>query len=105
ELVPEGLSFDYPSQEAAFETGKASPLAADLYQFPFIRRVFITSNFVTVTKDDETLWEEVLSDVKAFLKIYFEEDLPVFAADTVSKNSVVVSANDSETVQKIKAVL
>lgn len=105
ELVPDGLSFDYPSHASALEEGKISPLAADLFQFPFVQRVFIASNFVTLTKDEQTQWEDVLRDVKAFIKIYFEEEQPVFDESTISKNTVVVSANESETVQKIKAVL
>lgn len=105
ELVPDGLSFDYPSHASALEEGKISPLAADLFQFPFVQRVFIASNFITLTKDEQTQWEEVLRDVKAFIKIYFEEEQPVFDQSTISKNTVVVSANESETVQKIKAVL
>lgn len=105
ELVPDGLSFDYPSHESALEEGRISPLAADLFQFPFVRRVFIANNFVTLTKDDETQWEDVMRDVKSFIKIYFEEGQPVFDETTIHKNSVLVSANESETVQKIKAVL
>jgi len=105
ELVPDGLSFDYPSHESALEEGRISPLAADLFQFPFVRRGFIANNFVTLTKDDETQWEDVMRDVKSFIKIYFEEGQPVFDETTIHKNSVVVSANESETVQKIKAVL
>lgn len=105
ELAPDGLSFDYPSHAAALEEGKASPLAADLFQFPHIQRIFIASNFITVTKDDESKWEEVLYDTKQFIKIYFEENHPVFEPKTIEKNTLIVDANDSETVQKIKAVL
>ncbi|WP_031525914.1 NifU family protein [Dyadobacter crusticola] len=105
ELVPDGLSFDYPSLEAALEEGKASPLASDLFQFPHVRRVFIASNFVTITKDDSIAWEEVLRDTKQFIKIYFEENHPVFAQQTIDKNTVIVDSRDSDTVQKIKAAL
>jgi Fe-S cluster biogenesis protein NfuA len=105
ELVPDGLSFDYPSVEAALEPGKASPLASDLFQFPHVKRVFIASNFVTLTKDDETAWEDVLRDTKQFIKIYFEENHPVFEQQTIDKNTVIVDERDSDTVQKIKAAL
>jgi len=105
ELAPDGLSFDYPSKAATVEEKKASPLAADLFQFPFVQRVFIAANFITLTKDDETMWEEVLSDVKKFLKIYFEENHPVFAAKTMDATSVIVDANDSPVIAKIKATL
>ncbi|CAG5004714.1 Fe/S biogenesis protein NfuA [Dyadobacter sp. CECT 9275] len=105
ELVPEGLSFDYPSLEAALEEGKVSPLAADLFQFPHVRRVFIASNFITITKDEEIAWEEVLRDTKQFIKIYFEENHPVFEQKTIDSNTLIVDARDSDTVQKIKAAL
>ena len=105
ELVPEGLSFDYPSLEAAMEEGKASPLAADLFQFPHVKRVFIASNFITLTKDDAIAWEDVMRDTKQFIKIYFEENHPVFFQETIEKNTLIVDARDSDTIQKIKAAL
>jgi len=105
ELVPDGLSFDYPSLEAAMEEGNASPLAADLFQFPHVKRVFIASNFITITKGDDIAWEEVLRDTKQFIKIYFEENHPVFEQKTIDKNTLIVDSRDSDTVQKIKAAL
>ncbi|KQS33534.1 NifU family protein [Dyadobacter sp. Leaf189] len=105
ELVPDGLSFDYPSLQAALEEGKASPLASDLFQFPHVKRVFIASNFVTITKDDNIAWEDVLRDTKQFIKIYFEENHPVFEQQTIDKNTLIVDSRDSDTVQKIKAAL
>jgi Fe-S cluster biogenesis protein NfuA len=105
ELVPDGLSFDYPSLESALTEGSASPLAADLFQFPHVKRVFIASNFITITKDEEIPWEEVLRDTKQFIKIYFEENHPVFEQKTIERNTVIVDERDSDTVQKIKAAL
>ncbi len=105
ELVPDGLSFDYPSKEAALEEGNVSPLAADLFQFPHVQRVFIASNFITVTKDDASAWEEVLGDTKSFLKIYFEENQPVFEPKTIENNTLIVDENDTPAVQQIKAAL
>lgn len=105
ELVPDGLSFDYPSLESALEEGRVSPLAGDLFQFPHVKRVFIASNFITITKDDEIAWEEVLRDTKQFIKIYFEENQPVFEQTTIDRNTTIVDSRDSDTVQKIKAAL
>ncbi len=105
ELAPEGLSFDYPTIVSTAEESKASPLAADLFQFPFVRRIFIASNFITITKDDETEWEDVVYDIKQFLKIYFEQEHPVFAQKTIDKNTLIIDANDSAIVAKIKSTL
>ena len=104
ELVPEGLSFDYPTIQSTQIEGKVSPLAADLFQFPFIERVFLASNFITLTKDNPTDWGEVIYDLKQFLKIYFEENHPVFEQKTIQKNTTILDT-DSETVRKIKSVL
>ena len=105
ELAPDGLTFDFPTAIATHEDGKASPLATDLFQFPFVRRIFIASNFVTITKDDETEWEDVVYDVKKFMKIYFEQNNPVFAQKTIEKNTFIVDVNDSPAVSKIKKAL
>ncbi|WP_428657181.1 NifU family protein [Runella sp.] len=104
ELVPQGLSFDYPDIESAQVEGKASPLAGDLFQFPFVQRVFLASNFVTLTKDDATDWGEVILDTKQFLKIYFEENHPVFEQKTVDKNTAILDT-DSPTIRQIKTIL
>jgi NFU1 iron-sulfur cluster scaffold homolog, mitochondrial len=105
ELAPDGLTFDYPTMPATLEEGKASPLASDLFQFPFVRRIFIAANFITITKDDETEWEDVVYDVKKFMKIYFEQNNPVFAQKTIEKNTFIVDVNDSPAIAKIKKAL
>lgn len=105
ELAPEGLTFDYPSLTSTAEESKASPLAGDLFQFPFVRRIFIASNFITITKDDETEWEDIVYDIKKFMKIFFEQNNPVFAQKTIDKNTLIVDANDSAVIAKIKSTL
>ncbi len=105
ELAPEGLSFDYPSLASTVEEEKASPLAGDLFQFPFVRRIFIASNFITITKDDETAWEDIVYDIKQFMKIFFEQNNPVFAPKTMEKNTLIVDSNDTPVIAKIKSTL
>ncbi|MFN3849804.1 MAG: NifU family protein [Spirosomataceae bacterium] len=105
EIAPEGLSFDFPNIAETTLEGKASPLATDLFQFPFVQRIFIASNFITITKDDETEWEDVVFDVKKFLKIFFDENHPVFAPKTIEKNTLIVDTNDTPVVAKIKSML
>jgi Fe-S cluster biogenesis protein NfuA len=104
ELVPQGLSFDYPDLNSTQAEDKSSPLAGDLFQFPFVQRVFLASNFITLTKDDTTDWGEVILDTKQFLKIYFEENHPVFEQKTVEKNTTILDT-DSPTIRQIKTVL
>ena len=61
--------------------------------------------FITLTKDAETEWDEVVFDLKKFLKIYFDENQPVFAQKTIDSNTLIVNPNDGPVVAKIKATL
>ena len=45
-LLYPGKSIDFPDETSA----GPSPLAQELFGFPFVRGVFIASNFVTLTK-------------------------------------------------------
>ncbi|MEH0158579.1 NifU family protein [Limibacter armeniacum] len=99
-LIENGDNFDFPDLESA----KNSPLATSLFQeFPFVERVFFMSNFVTLTKNDSTEWIEVINDVKAFIKNFFETGQEVFNANQPEQQLIIDT--DSEAVKKIKGVL
>ena len=104
ELLPDGMSFDYAQPADGLTKEKSSPLAVALFGFEFGSRVFITSNFITVTKAEAVLWEDELFGIKQYLKSYFAEKRPVFSLPT----SVIDGAeegNDNAIISKIKEVL
>ena len=104
-LLYPGKSIDFPDAESA----KPSPLATELFGFPFIRAVFIASNFVTLTKTSETDWNDVIPSIRQFLKDYLEEGKAVVneeelaAVKQVSSNEV--AADDDDVVKRIKELL
>ena len=77
-LLYPGKSIDLPDEASA----KPSPLAQVLFTFPFIKSVFIASNFVTLTKTGETEdWQDIIPTIKLFLKEYLEEGKVVVNED------------------------
>ena len=96
-LLEEG-TVDYANAQSA----ENCQLAQDLFRFSFVRRVFITTNFITVTKADDIEWEEIVPMLKALIKAYLEEDKPLFRQQIKAD---VISADDPEIVQKIKVLL
>lgn len=68
-LVTDGATAQYLSKE---ET-KGSPLAAKLFEFPFVKAVFMASNFVTVTKVDKIQWEDITFELRDFIRTYISE--------------------------------
>ncbi|GGZ35432.1 iron transporter [Echinicola pacifica] len=98
-LADEGVSFDYPTAESA----ENSPLAQELFNFEAVERVFIASNFVTVTKKEELEWPEIQDFIRDHIKQYLEAGKP--AVTVVLDSDPLFDENDSETVKKIKGIL
>lgn len=51
---------------------KASPLAKELFNFPFTKEVFIDENYISVTKYEVASWDEITLEVRTFIKNYIE---------------------------------
>ncbi|MCF8451465.1 MAG: NifU family protein [Taibaiella sp.] len=102
-LLYPGKSIDFPDEASA----GPSPLAKELFAFPFIRSVFIASNFVTLSKTVETNWDDVIPSVRQFLKEYLEEGRTVINEDQVviPKDSNLANADDTDVVVRIKELL
>ncbi len=49
------------------EDSSLSPLATTLLQFPFIKKVYITANFIALEKMDSIQWEEVVEELKSII--------------------------------------
>ena len=104
-LLYPGKSIDFPDASLA----GPSPLAAELFGFPFLKAVFIASNFVTLTKTPETEWNDVIPAVREFLKQYLEEGKPVVNEEEVAtlraETSNQPEADDTDVVKRIKELL
>jgi Fe-S cluster biogenesis protein NfuA len=49
---------------------KGSPLALELFKFPFVKSVFIAGNYITVFKDDKLDWDDITLELREFLREY-----------------------------------
>jgi Fe-S cluster biogenesis protein NfuA len=47
-----------------------SPLAIELFKFPFIQEVFFNSNYISITKKDFVEWQEMVNDLRDFIRNY-----------------------------------
>jgi len=68
-LLVSGASAEYQN---ASETNDA-PIAKKLFQFPFVKRLYIASNFITVTKQDAVDWEEIRDELRVFITDYLNK--------------------------------
>jgi Fe-S cluster biogenesis protein NfuA len=54
------------------DEAKPSPLAQALFKFHFVKEVFITENYISVTKYDSVSWDEITLELRTFIKEYLE---------------------------------
>ncbi|MBD8084161.1 NifU family protein [Chryseobacterium caseinilyticum] len=57
-LIPGSLELDRDSDVSEI------PLAQELFNYPFVERIFITANFIAVAKQDTVEWEHVAESLK-----------------------------------------
>ncbi|MCU0429060.1 MAG: NifU family protein [Cytophagaceae bacterium] len=96
-LTNETVDFPDPASASHCE------LAKDLFKFSFVKRVFISNNFITVTKAEDIEWSDTIPMLKALIKSSLEEGKPLFTQSM--SNATSVDENDPEIVQKIKVIL
>lgn len=97
-LVPEGLSYDFPNAESAAN----APLAQELFEYPFVDRVFYASNFVTVTKKGDVEWLEIQNTIKNHILKFLE--MGKYIMD-IQEEDIASTEEETETVKKIKTIL
>ena len=96
-----------PIEYSSLQQAAENLLAKKLFEFEGIKNVFILSNFITLTKEGNQDWYELLSPIREAIRNYFlNNDAPVLTgipAQPVSTPKEVVHVTELES--KIKSVL
>jgi len=56
----------------SIDNAKASPLATELFHFPFVKSVFLDENFVSITKYDVADWNDITNEIREFIRGFVE---------------------------------
>ena len=70
------------------ETSNA-PLAQKLFHFPFVKEVFMDTNYISITKFDVSKWDEIVMEIREFLRSFLEEGNEITASvkETLNKKT------------------
>lgn len=74
----------------SIDEAKLSPLATELFHFPFVKSVFIDENYVSITKYDMAEWQDITIELREFIRSYIENGKDVVlpnAAETLKKST------------------
>jgi len=72
-LLRSNATVEYKNKAEA----STSPLASELFNFPFVKNIFISYNYITITKTDAVSWEDITLQLRDFLKTYVNADKPI----------------------------
>ncbi|MBL7981575.1 MAG: NifU family protein [Flavobacteriales bacterium] len=108
-LIQDGRLLEFRTPE---ETEKVSPLAEKVFNLPFVTGVFISSNFISVTRNNSVTWDLVQLELREYIQEFLNtdgrvvyEDAPAQAlADANERASTHADAKNPED-EKIIRVL
>lgn len=74
-----------------------SPLALALFNFPFIKEVFISDNYISVMKYNVAEWQEISMEIREFIRKFIEDGKEVLDESIVHNNSTSGVNNQTTT--------
>jgi len=90
---------------------QASPLAKELFNFPYVKEIYIDENYISVSKYDAYDWNDITIELRSFIKSYIETGGPVLdealiaASPKVEKQQIKNFDNLDTTSQQIINIL
>ncbi len=91
---------DFSSKDIA----SASPLASRLFEIDGVSRVFLATDFISVTKDSQLDWNNLKPSILTGIMEHYSTGLPAIY-ETEDKNTETNNIEDSETIKQIKDLL
>jgi Fe-S cluster biogenesis protein NfuA len=84
---------DFDLEYKNIEEAKNSPLATELYNFSFVKEIFISENYVSITKFDVVEWNEITNEIRSFIKQFIAD------GKTIVDKSVQPKKNEQQGIQ------
>lgn len=71
------------------DEAKDAPMAVALFQLPFVKEVFISDNYISVTKYDIADWQDVAQEVRSFIREYIAD------GNSIVNEKIIVSKEET----------
>lgn len=79
-----------------------APIVKSLYNFPFVKEVFLDFNFISVTQNSNSNWEENVMDVREFIRSYIQDGNTLIHEELFeqTQNNIEVNLENIDDVSK-----
>ena len=93
----------------SIEDTSTAPIAAALFQFQFVKEIFLDTNYISINKKEEVEWETVVMKVREFIRAYIEDGKTIISSaapiqETFSSSATPIEELD-ETSQEIVKII
>ena len=86
-----------------------APLANELFNFPFVKEVFMNTNYISITKKNNFNWQEFSNELREFIRNYIEDNKTIFKDEILQKqeqtNQLTEDRDYSEIEKEIISIL
>lgn len=65
---------------------KASPLAKELFNFPYVKEIYIDENYISVSKYAAYEWNDITLELRSFIKLFIENGGTVLDENYIETN-------------------
>ena len=86
-LTDQSISFE------SIDDSIDAPLVKALFNFSFVREVFLDENYISISKHDGTEWEEIVMDLRSFIKSYLENEKIILGSSFLKGEKKVTSVS------------
>lgn len=83
------------------EEAKNSPLATELFNFSFVKEIFISENYVSITKFDIVEWDEITNEVRSFIKQFVANGKIIVSANTKQEKNTQSTAESHSNLDEV----
>lgn len=78
-----------------------APLAQKLFHFPFVKEVFMDTNYISITKFEVAEWDQIVLEIREFLRAFLEEGNEVIVPQKVEVIAETATSVESEPLDEI----
>jgi Fe-S cluster biogenesis protein NfuA len=71
-----------------------SPLARGLFNFAYVKSIFIEKNYISITKYEIAVWNEITMELREFIRSHIEDGKPVVELDS---NDIIKHSEEQKT--------
>jgi len=70
------------------EEAQEIPIAKELLKFPFVKTLYLSSNFISITKIETIEWENIAMQLRVFITDYLNSNITIDPEKLISKKEI-----------------